>query len=323
MRRDRRPRLSLDLLRGFRVAARHLSFTRAAQELFVTQPAISNEVRKLEEQLGRALFRRVNRTLQLTHTGEELYRAVDEALALIDATAERLAGNGTTLAVTTSSALASLWLAPRLPHFIRAHPGIDMRIAAINEMVDLEREHLDLAIQWVGPGADVPNGERLIDYKTFPVCSPALLRDRARPLRAPSDLAKHVLLDFDRLVDRRSWSDWEHWFDAMKIRNVKPAGVLRFSHYDQAIQTAIEGSGVAIGKRPHLTRHLREGVLCAPFGAEGVASLGGFYIVLAPGAAARAPVKAFIDWLKEEVRRDAQPTPFGGAVASSKSTPLR
>jgi hypothetical protein len=119
--------LSLDLLLGFRVAARHLSFTRAAQELHVTQSAISREIKTLEEQIGQALFHRVHRALQLTRAGEELYRAADEALSHLDAVTDRLAGAGRTLAVQTTTGLASLWLAPRLPRFNRLHPQIDVR----------------------------------------------------------------------------------------------------------------------------------------------------------------------------------------------------
>ena len=111
MAKRRSPRLSLDLLRGFRMAARHLSFTRAAQELFVTQSAISREIKTLEEQIGKPLFRRVHRALQLTRAGEELYRATDEALALLDAATDRIAESRKILAVTTTTALASLWLA--------------------------------------------------------------------------------------------------------------------------------------------------------------------------------------------------------------------
>lgn len=145
---QRTPRLSLDLLRGFRAAARHLSFTRAAQELFVTQSAISREIGKLEDQLGKPLFLRVNRTLQLTQAGQELYRAVDEAIALIDSAAQRVFGSSRTLAVTTSVPLASLWLGPRLPLFTRDYPEIDMRVSAHNDVLDLGREHIDIAIRY-------------------------------------------------------------------------------------------------------------------------------------------------------------------------------
>ena len=204
---DKRPHpLSLDLLRGFRAAARHLSFTRAAQELFVTQSAISREIKTLEEQIGKPLFRRVHRALELTRAGEELYRATDEALGLLDAVTTRLAESGKTLAVTTTTALASLWLAPRLPRFSRLHPGIDVRIAASNDNPDLEREQMDIAIRFVPVGADTPSGERLLDCDIFPVCSPALARDGARPLRSPAELSNHVRLDFETIRDGRPWS---------------------------------------------------------------------------------------------------------------------
>ena len=127
---SKRPRLSLDLLRGFRAAARHLSFTRAADELFVTQAAISREIKTLEDQLGQPLFERQRLALQLTRAGEELYRAADQALSHLDAVTDRLAGSGATLRVMTTTGLASLWLAPRLPRFNRLNPTIDVRIVA-------------------------------------------------------------------------------------------------------------------------------------------------------------------------------------------------
>jgi DNA-binding transcriptional LysR family regulator len=299
----RAPRLSLDLLRGFRAAARHLSFTRAAQELFVTQPAISREVRTLEEQLGRPLFLRVNRALELTRAGQELYRAVDEALALIDAAALRVAGAMQTLSVTTTVALASTWLVPRLPRFAKLHPEIDMRFVASNAMVDLEREHIDIAIRFVLGSNAAPSADKLFDYLQFPVCAPALAKDRSRPLRTPADLARHVLLDFETVVYGRPWYDWQQWFAVMKLRDIEGAGWLRFSHYDQVIDAAVNGAGVAIGKRPHLAQHLRDGVLVAPLGAQGVGRPGAFYLEIAPSAPPEV-AKAFVDWLHEEARRD-------------------
>jgi DNA-binding transcriptional LysR family regulator len=159
----------------------------------------------------------------------------------------------------------------------------------------------------VPPGADIPKGELLLEYSQFPACSPAYLREHARDLRTPEDLSRHVLLDFETVLYGRPWYDWEQWFGAMKLRRAKPAGHFRFSHYDQVIQAALDGSGVMVGKRPHLTLHLREGRLVAPFGEEWVAKLGGFYIVYAAGAAERAPVKAFAAWLQSEAAQDATP----------------
>lgn len=305
MDRARAPRLSLDLLRGFRAAARHLSFTRAAQELFVTQPAISREIRTLEEQLGQPLFRRVNRTLQLTQAGQELLCAVDEGLGIIDAATTHIAGSSRTLAVTTTVALASTWLVPRLPRFAKQHPHIDMRIVASNDALDLAREHLDLAVRFVPEGMATHSRDKLFDYRQFPVCSPALARDAKRPLREPADLSRHVLLDFETILYGRPWYDWTQWLGAMNLRGLKGTGWLRFSHYDQVIDAAVNGSGVAIGKWPHLAQHLGDGVLVAPLAERGVATLGGFFIEVAD-AAPREVVDVFVQWLRTETRRDAR-----------------
>ncbi len=302
MDRHRYPRLSLDLLRGFRVAARHLSFTRAAQELFVTQSAISREIKTLEEQIGQPLFHRVHRALQLTHAGAELYRAVDEALTQLDAVTDRLTGFGRSLTVTTTPALASLWLAPRLTRFNRLCPEIDVRIVASNDKPDLERDRVDIAIRFVAAGADSPNAEQLVSCESFPVCSPALARDPARPLRTPADLSRHVRLDYETLRDGRRLSEWDFWFDAMKIRAVPPASTLRFPQYEQWIPAAIEGAGVAIGVLPHVTQQLRDGLLCAPFGRKMIANRGTFFVVLRRDVAERGSVKEFVEWLRHEAR---------------------
>jgi LysR family glycine cleavage system transcriptional activator len=309
-----KPRISLDLLRGFCVAARHLSFTRAAQELFLTQPAISREIRTLEDQLGQPLFRRANRTLQLTAAGHELFAATQEALNLIDAAVDRACSRGKTLSVTTTTSLASVWLAPRLADFVRAHPGLDIRLVAVNDMVNLnlERGRLDVAIRFVPPGWDIPQGERLVEYEIFPVCSPRLLKSTRNRLRTPADLANHVLLDFERLAYGGAWSDWDRWFKGVKLPRVQPSGTLHFSHYDQVIHAALEGNGIAIGKRPHLTRHLQEGLLCAPFGNRWVANPGAFYLVVDPAAGDEEPLAGFVQWLRTQLREgETRPTRRG------------
>jgi DNA-binding transcriptional LysR family regulator len=304
MDRQRTPRLSLDLLRGFRAAARHLSFTRAARELFITQSAISHEIRTLEEQLGRPLFRRVNRTLQLTQTGEELYRAIDEALNLIDTATQRATGPWRTLSVTTTVALASTWLVPRLQRFAKLHPEIDLRVVASNDTIDLKREHIDVALRFATLQMPTPTGEKLFDYLQFPVCSPALARSRGRPLRTPSDLAHHVLVDFETILYGRPWYDWQQWFAAMHLRSVKGTGWLRFSHYDQVIEAARKGSGVAVGKWPHLSEHLRDGELVAPLGESGEVVVGGFYLEISDIAQTDA-AEVFVVWLRAEAEGDA------------------
>jgi DNA-binding transcriptional LysR family regulator len=298
-----RLRISLDLLRGFTAAARHLSFTRAAQELFLTQPAISREIRTLEAQLGQPLFRRANRTLQLTVAGQDLFVATQEALDLLDAAVDRVGSRGKIFSVTTTTSLASVWLAPRIADYVRQHPGLDIRLVAVNDMVNLnlERGQLDVAIRFVPSGWDIPEGERLVEYEIFPVCSPRLLKSLRHPLRTPADLAHHVLLDFERLAYGGSWSDWDRWFRGVNLQRVQPLGTLHFSHYDQVIHAALEGNGLAMGKRPHLERYLNEGVLCAPFGAKWIAHPGAFYLVVDPIAAAGEPVGGFVQWLRAQL----------------------
>ena len=303
----RRLRFSLDLLKGFEAAARHLSFTRAAQELSLTQSAISREVKTLEDQLGCPLFDRVNRGLRLTDAGDALHRAVAEALGLIETAIDRLANSqgSETLAVTTSAALASMWLVPRLFRFLRLHPEVDVRSVAAERILDLERERLDLAIRWAPSGLTIPGGEPLFDVLMFPVCSPQLARDRQRPLASPGDLARHVILDLEMNTPAGRWSDWGPWLEAMAFADLQPAGALHFSHYDQVIQAAIDGSGVAIGRNPHNARQLRDGSLVAPFGPEAVIRRGTYFTVVSPRSAHRAVVQDFIAWLRDEARDDA------------------
>ena len=302
------PRLSLDLLRGFCAAARHLSFTRAAQELFLTQSAISREIRTLEEQLGTPLFRRTGRTLELTEAGRDLSRAVDEALALIDDATGRIVRPARQLSITVPVPIASMWLGPRLSRFTRLHPDVELRIAADNDTVDLERDGFDLAIRHFlrdAPTPGAPNAEFLFDHRTFPVIAPTLLRER--PLRNAADLAQHVLLRFETTSNGRPWLDWPWWFETMGLRDLPGAGTLRFSHYDQLVQAAIEGSGVAIGRLPHLIQCLRDGSLVAPLGDAGSVTIGRFFVI----ASSRAPrdlVDAFVNWLHDEARDSLAPT---------------
>src|SRR4030095_5585861 len=118
----------------------------------------------------------------------------------------------------------------------------------------------DLAIRWAPRGSQVPGGSPLFDVSMFPVCSPSLARDRAKPLRTLTDLEHHVLLDLESITTRGPWSDWGPWLKAMNPAQLRPAGMLRFSHYDQVVRAAIDGIGVAIGRTPHNMRHLRDGM---------------------------------------------------------------
>ena len=135
--------------------------------------------------------------------------------------------------------------------------------------------------------------EHLFDVEIFPVCAPRLARERARPLKTPSDLSHHVILDFDTVTGRGRWSDWQQWLAGLKLDGLKPAGTLRFSHFDQVMQAAINGSGIAMGRSPHNARHLREGLLVAPFGSKETLGFGRYVAVIAERSKERPVVRKF------------------------------
>jgi LysR family transcriptional regulator, glycine cleavage system transcriptional activator len=299
---------SLDLLKGFEAAARNLSFTKAGEELFLTQSAISRQIKALEEQVGVPLFRRRHRDLLLTEAGQTLYKAVSEALRTLRDAAAKLSGRvGGLLTVTTTISFASLWLVPRLTDFRRRHPQIDVRIAATNDMTDLERDDIDLAIRYCLPEAAGPGAVALFGEKAFPVCAPMLAS--SGQLASPQDLARHVLLHYDDPERRSPWLSWEVWFELVKAQDVRPAGTLRFSHYDQMIRAALDGHGIALGRSPLVDRWVKEGRLVLPFGRRFISSPGqarAYFILISPSARGRPEVERFSSWVREEALAGAE-----------------
>ena len=295
---------SLDLLRGFEAAARRLSFTRAGEELHLTQSAVSRQMQELEAQLGAQLFERRHRALALTEAGQQYYAAAAQVLATMRAATDRLrAQTGRhALAVTTTHSFAALWLIPRLAGFTRAHPGVDVRIAADTRVQDLERDGLDVAIRHGPASLAGPNAERLFGERVFPVCNPKLLQDRARPLKAPADLRHHVLLTYDDPDVRHPWLHWRSWLEVEGLAELKPAGRISFSGYEQIIGAAVAGHGVALGRTPLLKDALASGELVAPFKRTADPARA-YYAVVSPNARSRPEVADFIAWLKDEARR--------------------
>jgi LysR family transcriptional regulator, glycine cleavage system transcriptional activator len=298
---------SLDLLRGFEAAARNLSFTKAAAELFVTQSAISRQVKALEDDLGVQLFRRRHRELLLTEAGQTLYKAAAEALRLVRDAASRLSARRSgIITVTMPISFASLWLVPRLAEFRALHPEIEVRIAAANEIKDLEREGIDLAIRYC---ASEIAGEGAVQLfageKVFPVCAPRLVS--GGELNSPQDLSRHVLLHFEDPERHTPWLTWDVWLEVVKARGVKPAGTLRFSHYDQVVHAALAGQGIALGRSPLVDPWVKEGRLALPFGrrfqAPSAKPRSHFLVVSSAAGAGRPEVEQFSAWLLEEARR--------------------
>jgi LysR family transcriptional regulator, glycine cleavage system transcriptional activator len=307
---------SLDLLKGFEAAARHLSFTRAAEELYLTQSALSRQVQALEEQLGLPLFERRHRQLLLTEAGQVLQaasKAVLEQLAQAVAAIRRDQATRP-LTVSTNQPFASLWLIPRLARFRERHPGVDVYISADNRIVDLERERIDLAVRYCTEAIAPPGSVRLFGERLVPVCSRRLARDRSRPLKRPEDLARHVLLHIDDERGRFPWLNWSVWLAAIGVRELTPAGSLRFNHFHEVMQAAVDGQGVALGRVPLIDSLLKEGKLVAPF-RNRYATTRAYFIVRAEHAAARPEARAFVDWLQEEAQEEREDAAAPDAAA--------
>lgn len=297
-----RPLPPLDLVRGFEAAARRLSFTQAAQELFVTQSAVSRQVQALEEFLGVKLFERRHKALELTEAGQAYYRAAAAALAELRAATQRLreSTRGHVLTVTTTVSFASIWLVPRLGRFRLAHPGIDVRISATHLVADMAREGIDVAIRDVPSGRAPPGSVRLVGERLCPVASPDYLREAKAPLEKPEDLGRHVMLTLHDPQGRWPWLAWAAWLEANGAADLVPGGTLTYDQYDQVVNAALHGQGVALGRMSIVESLVAEGRLVALFGKR-VQIPRALHAVYAPGAENRPEARAFVDWLRKEI----------------------
>jgi LysR family glycine cleavage system transcriptional activator len=302
--RNRNALPALDLLVGFEAAARHLSFTKAGEELYLTQSAVSRQIKELEEQLGVELFQRRHRALALTDAGKQFYASAAQVLTTMRAATDRLRAQAgkKDLSVTTTHSFAALWLIPRLAGFTRTHPGVDVRITAETRVQDLDRDGLDLAIRHGPASLAGPHAVKLFGERVFPVCSPKLLADKSRPLREPKDLRYHTLLQYDDPDGRHPWLHWKTWLEVERIADLRPAGTLSFSGYEQIIPAAVAGHGVALGRSPLVKDLLASGDLVAPFKSSADPARA-YYAIVAKNAAGRPQVSEFVAWLKQEAAK--------------------
>jgi LysR family transcriptional regulator, glycine cleavage system transcriptional activator len=291
---------SLNGLRAFEAAARHLSFTVAASELNVTQTAISHQIRRLERELGVRLFIRQNRALALTPEARDYLPGVRAAFNDLRLATDRLLrrDDGRVLTVSTLASLAAKWLMPRLSSFQEAHPGIDVRITTSTGLVDFRSGDVDAAIRygrghWRGVRADW-----LMADQIFPVCSPALLKGD-KPLRCPEDLAHQTLLHSSGGYD----DDWRLWLTAAGLpTNLSKQPGLTFDLIFMTVQAAIDGIGVAMGRTSYVETDIARGRLVVPFEITLPADAG-FYLV-SPEAKADSPkLAAFRQWLKASAQK--------------------
>ena len=292
---------SLNALRAFEAVARHLSYPLAAQELNVTPAAVKQLVYRLEEALGTALIERKGRGLALTSAGQAGLEDMTTAMTHMSAAVEQMRGkqNAPRLIVSVEASLAATWLVPKLEAFRTRHPHITVLIDSSQEIVDLHRSDVDIAIRYGVTPRDDLVAHRLFDDLIFPVCSPAL----SASLTTLSDLARVPLIHWDiSQLDwahtTRQWFAWGRWFASIGIPPVEGSGALFFSDYGQAVQAAIAGQGVVLASGPLLRDTLATGHLVRPF-AESVAPDIGYDLVTTKPAIRRFEARAFIDWMLE------------------------
>ncbi len=281
----------LNSLRAFEVAARHLSFTRAAEELCVTQGAVSRQVKQLEDYLQLELVRRKNQTLSLTEDGEVYMSALGRAFDMLDSATRRLQGktDQLSLGVRVLPTLAMRWLIPRLYEFHRLHPEIQVRITTSLHPGDFTIDDFDIAI---GRKPEWQHGirfDRVMPEDLIVVCSPALLAGD-NPIRQPADLGKHNLLHAATRPEA-----WKVWLSGVGLENFNTDGI-KFEHYYYVIQAAISGLGVAVTPRPLVIDDLASGQLAAPFDVS-IPTHDGYYLIYAEKRADLAKIQAFRRWI--------------------------
>jgi LysR family transcriptional regulator, glycine cleavage system transcriptional activator len=302
----RRP-IGLAALRGFESAARHLSFTLAAEELHLTQSAISRQVAALESDVGHRLFIRKTRALALTPAGDRLLRSVRQAVSTVDRAVDEIRGQSAAprVVVTTYPSFASLWLVPRLAAFQREHPGIEIRIDADGQRVDLEAKGVDIALRRCPPSDAPPHAFPLLDEDVTPALSTELLNRFGERLQSPAQLARMPLIEIEDDLPSETSGTWSRWFEYAGVESDIEANapVMVVTFIDQSMQAAARGQGVVLARRPFREDMVAAGQLMLPF-PEIRASTGySMYLIVNQVSRGRKAVVALRDWLLQEFAR--------------------
>jgi LysR family glycine cleavage system transcriptional activator len=298
--------LPLDCLRTFEAVARLLSFSAAAEELHLTQPAVSRQIKGLEEDLGAPLFVRATRRVELTGAGQALLRVVAPALSRLDGCVRqiRMSRSRAMVSVTTFPSFASLWLMPRLPDFEREHPRVDIRIAATDRLVEVEDAELDVALRHCDPARAPAGAVRLFGELLSPVVgarlADAIERGSAPPLRTPAELVEHTLIEMDDGQPGAVHVGWPLWLGWHGLAQLNPRRWISVNYTHQQVQAALAGQGVALARLAMVHDAIERGDLVEPFGRTGRRWAPPCYWLVPLGGddvAQRPEVRAFGDWV--------------------------
>jgi LysR family glycine cleavage system transcriptional activator len=304
----------LKAVRYFESAARHLSFSKAAEELNVTHSAISHQIKALEGWIGQPLFERTGRALRLTEAGRQFLPPVRSAFRQLTEAAEdlRQANRGGPLTVSVLPSLASKWLVPRLFDFRSKHPEIEVRISATDRVEQIGQGGIDIAVRYGRgrwPGVEA---ELLLQDDLFPICSPALLKGDTQ-LKQPSDLQHFNLLN-DSTWEAARFDFWHQWLAQAGVTGLELKGGFSFNYSNLLVQAAIDGLGIALGNTLLAGDDLKAGRLVKPFDIT-ISLDTAYYVVYVRDALKRQKIRAFRDWLVEQI------APFrdGGMAAADQT----
>nr|WP_233252081.1 LysR substrate-binding domain-containing protein [Limnohabitans sp. 2KL-17] len=298
----------MSYLRAFEAVARHLNFRVAAEELALTQSAVSRQIQSLENEVGTSLFLRHTRSVELTSAGNLLHRSASTSLERIDSAVRQIrqSSGRQSVSITTWSSFASMWLIPRLEAFQREHPDIDIRIDATDAAVDMNNTDVDLALRYANPSQISGGAMRLFGEQLTVVASPWLLK--SQPIRNVADLMRCTLIEAGDVyrIQHMEWLSWQRWLDTFsphapgKTAAPSPARWLYFNYTHQIVQAALTGQGVALARQPLVAESLVNGDLVEVLPEMRLSSPLAYWLLVAPRSKARAEVRAFCDWLRQQ-----------------------
>jgi LysR family glycine cleavage system transcriptional activator len=305
MNTPRRRPLAVGPIRAFEAVSRHLSFRAAADELSLTQSAISRQIQSLEEDMGATLLLRGTRKVELTSEGAVFLRALAPSLARIDASVQQIrqSQGRRVVSVTTFASFASLWVIPQMEAFQREHPEIDIRVSASDVLVNVGDPEFDLILRFTSPQKAPPGAQRLFGEVVTPVISRSLAEQvrngQAPPLSKPEHLSQYTLTEEDDNRPSAEFLSWRYWLAQQGAPDVQPRRWLYLNFTYQQVQSALAGQGVAMARLPLVTEQLERGDLVEPFGTAGrVATPLAYWLITLPNSRARKEVDEFCRWVE-------------------------
>ena len=296
--------ISAGQLRAFEAVARHLNFRAAAEEMALTQSAVSRQIQAIEEEVGASLFLRHTRAVELTSAGAQLLLAVQQALPRIDGAVRQIrqSAGRKSVSLTTFASFASMWMIPRLEAFQRDNPEIDIRIDASDVAVDLDVADVDIALRY-GARENMPAGaQRLFGETLTPVASPWLIKSNP-PIRMPADIASFTVIEAgDAHRTHLEWLTWRRWFESNGVARAQPKRWLYFNYAYQMVQAALTGQGIVLARSSLIAESLANGDLVEVLPQHRMDSPMAYWLLVGPRNALRPEIKAFCDWLQDQAR---------------------